>query len=363
MPGRAQRLQSATPRLRNAARSRPSGPLMPPERSAVAEEISASAARAAHDRSELERNESERAVMPAFEAIEDRRTGSFAVHEPSGAFNVHLRNVGGEEAMVLSAELEHADGSLTGLMRRQPGRGSARPDEGMPCPAWRPTRDQVSVRPRATGGQPLTDLATQVHQRARHTDGHVRTSDQTYAAQRSPAPVATRDGGAEIGRPFEGHAPRPRAAGVRRRASVGSLFGPSAGVSCGYGSGGPHRGLRSTWDPRVFEQLVHALTKAEHPAARHPKAPEHGADVVVQDGQRTTLVVQAKHYSGRHIKWTQCEHSFDRAVAFWRPEEARFAFPFQMSGRQLKTFNERLVGRDPGVKVVPYDITDIHRGL
>lgn len=83
-------------------------------------------------------------------------------------------------------------------------------------------------------------------------------------------------------------------------------------------------------DPRQFEDLVYALVVVEHPNARQLKPPDMGRDTVVDLGDGTELVWQAKHHASG-ISWSKCEESLVRALGARKPREVTFVFPVAMT--------------------------------
>jgi hypothetical protein len=101
-----------------------------------------------------------------------------------------------------------------------------------------------------------------------------------------------------------------------------------------------------------FAGLCHRLVLIEHPAAECPAATgDGGADGLLSDGAAGwSRAWQHKRFT-RSPHWVQCEKSLDDAVKNYGVSRVTFCFPRDLGHAALKTFNERLGKRHPGVTV------------
>ena len=117
-------------------------------------------------------------------------------------------------------------------------------------------------------------------------------------------------------------------------------------------------------EPSWFEQLCWRLLLIEHPAARFIENPDGGVDAILprEDGTRWVRAWQAKRYAG-HVKWGECEASYDDAVENYKVPHLTFCFARDLTGGQERTFVKRLGQRRKGVLCDWVGRGQLHRGL
>lgn len=103
-------------------------------------------------------------------------------------------------------------------------------------------------------------------------------------------------------------------------------------------------------EPSWFEQLCWRLLLIEFPGVRFIENPDGGVDAVLTspDGTEWVRAWQAKRFTG-HVKWGECENSYDAALANYGVPHLTFCFARDLTGPQAQTFMKRLGRRAPGV--------------
>ena len=101
-----------------------------------------------------------------------------------------------------------------------------------------------------------------------------------------------------------------------------------------------------------FEELTFLLARLEEPDLVRPKAPDLGLDAVVlgEGDAPAPRGFQSKHFVTGSPSWPKCRKSLDDAVANYDVKHVTFAFPRDLTGKQIKKFQEELADSYPGVK-------------
>jgi hypothetical protein len=117
-------------------------------------------------------------------------------------------------------------------------------------------------------------------------------------------------------------------------------------------------------EPSWFEQLCWRLLWIEHPTVRFIENPDGGVDAILpsEDGTRWVRAWQAKRYTG-HVKWGECEASYDAAIANYKVLHLTFCFARDLTGAQERTFVKRLGQRRKGVLCDWIGRMQLHKGL
>jgi hypothetical protein len=101
-----------------------------------------------------------------------------------------------------------------------------------------------------------------------------------------------------------------------------------------------------------FEALCSRLARIEDELATATDNPDGGADSLLPGPTGGWVRAwQAKHSKTGHISWAKCEESLDAAVENYGIPRMTFCFPRNLTVKQQKIFDSRLVSRLPGVRV------------
>lgn len=103
----------------------------------------------------------------------------------------------------------------------------------------------------------------------------------------------------------------------------------------------------------AFEELTFLLARLEEPDLVRPKAPDLGLDGVVlgKGDAPAPRGFQSKHFTTGSPSWLQCRKSLNDAIANYNVKHVTFTFPRDLTGKQIKKFNQELADRYPEVKV------------
>src|SRR4029077_5411814 len=117
-------------------------------------------------------------------------------------------------------------------------------------------------------------------------------------------------------------------------------------------------------EPSWFEQLCWRLLLIDHPTVRFIENPDGGVDAILpsEDGTSWVGAWQAKRYTG-HVKWGECEFSYDSAIANYNVLHLTFCFARDLTGAQERTFVKRLGQRRKGVLCDWVGRGTLHQGL
>jgi hypothetical protein len=117
-------------------------------------------------------------------------------------------------------------------------------------------------------------------------------------------------------------------------------------------------------EPSWFEQLCWRLLLIDHPTVRFIENPDGGVDAILpsEDGTSWVRAWQAKRYTG-HVKWGECEFSYDSAIANYNVLHLTFCFARDLTGAQERTFVKRLGQRRKGVLCDWVGRGTLHQGL
>ncbi len=112
-----------------------------------------------------------------------------------------------------------------------------------------------------------------------------------------------------------------------------------------------------------FQELCVRLIRLEFPEARSTENPDGGADAVLaRPGGGWERAWQAKRYTN-NVYWSKCRESLDRAVDTYKIGRMTFCFARDLTARQHTQFQEKLVGRHPGVVVDFWDLSELRARL
>lgn len=114
-------------------------------------------------------------------------------------------------------------------------------------------------------------------------------------------------------------------------------------------------------DDEAWEDFVFDLIKVEHPKAEQIKAPDGGADAIVELANDAARTWQQKFYTQplTAAHWRHCRESLDRAVSEHKAIHVTFVFPRDLTSKERQKFRRELLDRHENVTVDRWRLSDL----